>query len=128
MSTDSTTASTLSTLYIDHYPSKFPSPTWSPTSANSTLPLQTNNMLALVAAAPFPIPTTLAQSMGLPTNTSSSLLARSLNQRNHYIERFFNVVVTEQGYHWEIAHTTFPDWKWWKQVTANHPAITHAQD
>ena len=102
----------LAKQYIEHYPTKF-----QPKNNNNTPILTTptasfnniNLMLQVVAASPFPIPTTLIHHIGLQNKTDIK-----------YVQQMFSTQIVETGYHYSIAHNNFKDWKWWKEFTTDH--------
>ena len=97
----------LSQLYMNHYPEKG--------TVSTALNNHTTNtvgfMLALVSSSSFPVPISLVKRLG----SSSSSLSAMLDQ-----------IFTGQRCHWQVAHDTFEDWKWWNKITKDHTAIQHA--
>ena len=97
----------LSQLYMNHYPEKG--------TVSTALNNHTTNtvgfMLALVSSSSFPVPISLVKRLG----SSSSSLSAMVDQ-----------IFTGQRCHWQVAHDTFEDWKWWNKITKDHTDIQHA--
>ena len=100
----------LSQLYMNHYPDKYNKGTVS-TALNNHTTNTVGFMLALVSSSSFPVPISLVKRLG----SSSSSLSAMLDQ-----------IFTGQRCHWQVAHDTFEDWKWWNKITKDHTAIQHA--
>ena len=100
----------LSQLYMNHYPDKYNKGTVS-TALNNHTTNTVGFMLALVSSSSFPVPISLVKRLG----SSSSSLSAMLDQ-----------IFTGQRCHWQVAHDTFEDWKWWNKITKDHTDIQHA--
>ena len=100
----------LSQLYMNHYPDKYNKGTVS-TALNNNTTNTVGFMLALVSSSSFPVPISLVKRLG----SSSSSLSAMLDQ-----------IFTGQRCHWQVAHDTFEDWKWWNKITKDHTDIQHA--
>ena len=110
-------AAILSSLYTEHYAEKFASALRPPSQGN--MHKHTDLMLAIVTASPFPVPASLVRRVGM--NASSSSTDADVRQCHlTYVEKMFATVVDESGYHWQIHHDSFDDWKWWKSATESH--------